>query len=40
MNAPKAPAHTEPRLTSLSHGGGCGCNCVDARPDGVRLQGV
>jgi len=25
MNAPSTPAHTEPRLTSLSHGGGCGC---------------
>ena len=23
--APSAPAPTEPRLTSLSHGGGCGC---------------
>ena len=23
MNAPERPA--EPRLTSLSHGGGCGC---------------
>jgi selenide,water dikinase len=25
MNAPSSPAATEPRLTSLSHGGGCGC---------------
>ncbi|OPF62263.1 selenide, water dikinase SelD [Hydrogenophaga sp. H7] len=25
MNAPSTPAHTQPRLTSLSHGGGCGC---------------
>ena len=25
MNAPTHPAGTEPRLTSLSHGGGCGC---------------
>ncbi len=25
MNAPSFPAATEPRLTSLSHGGGCGC---------------
>src|SRR3569832_2034117 len=25
MNAPLDPAATEPRLTSLSHGGGCGC---------------
>ena len=25
MNAPLNPAATEPRLTSLSHGGGCGC---------------
>jgi hypothetical protein len=40
MNAPTAPARTEPRLTSLSHGGGFGCNSVDARPDGVRLQMV
>lgn len=25
MNAPVKPNQTEPRLTSLSHGGGCGC---------------
>lgn len=25
MNAPTLPAATQPRLTSLSHGGGCGC---------------
>ena len=25
MNAPTTPAQTQPRLTSLSHGGGCGC---------------
>jgi selenide,water dikinase len=25
MNAPLTPAAAEPRLTSLSHGGGCGC---------------
>ena len=25
MNAPETPTATEPRLTSLSHGGGCGC---------------
>ncbi len=25
MNAPNTPPATEPRLTSLSHGGGCGC---------------
>jgi selenide, water dikinase len=25
MNAPSTPAQTQPRLTSLSHGGGCGC---------------
>jgi selenide,water dikinase len=25
MNAPIHPAGTQPRLTSLSHGGGCGC---------------
>ena len=25
MNAPHHPIATEPRLTSLSHGGGCGC---------------
>jgi selenide,water dikinase len=25
MNAPSTAATTEPRLTSLSHGGGCGC---------------
>jgi selenide,water dikinase len=25
MNAPLNPVATEPRLTSLSHGGGCGC---------------
>jgi selenide, water dikinase len=25
MNAPATPAVTQPRLTSLSHGGGCGC---------------
>lgn len=25
MTAPSTPAPTEPRLTSLSHGGGCGC---------------
>ncbi|MFC3149013.1 selenide, water dikinase SelD [Piscinibacterium candidicorallinum] len=25
MNAPTTPAATEPKLTSLSHGGGCGC---------------
>jgi selenide, water dikinase len=25
MNAPSSPAQTQPRLTSLSHGGGCGC---------------
>jgi selenide, water dikinase len=25
MNAPTPPAATQPRLTSLSHGGGCGC---------------
>jgi len=25
MNAPTAPQAIEPRLTSLSHGGGCGC---------------
>lgn len=25
MNAPERPATAEPRLTSLSHGGGCGC---------------
>ncbi|HRZ62697.1 MAG TPA: selenide, water dikinase SelD, partial [Rubrivivax sp.] len=26
MNAPNSPAAAaEPRLTSLSHGGGCGC---------------
>src|SRR5947208_16444843 len=25
MNAPLNPAAAEPRLTSLSHGGGCGC---------------
>jgi selenide,water dikinase len=25
MNAPATPAQTQPRLTSLSHGGGCGC---------------
>lgn len=25
MNAPSNPAATQPRLTSLSHGGGCGC---------------
>ncbi|MFY7857137.1 MAG: selenide, water dikinase SelD, partial [Rubrivivax sp.] len=25
MNAPVTSAPTEPRLTSLSHGGGCGC---------------
>ena len=25
MNAPERPAAAEPRLTSLSHGGGCGC---------------
>jgi selenide, water dikinase len=25
MNAPTTPAATQPRLTSLSHGGGCGC---------------
>lgn len=25
MNAPLSPNGTEPRLTSLSHGGGCGC---------------
>jgi selenide,water dikinase len=25
MNAPGTPAQNEPRLTSLSHGGGCGC---------------
>jgi selenide,water dikinase len=25
MNAPLKPAATQPRLTSLSHGGGCGC---------------
>jgi selenide, water dikinase len=25
MNAPTLPQATEPRLTSLSHGGGCGC---------------
>ncbi|MBC7602127.1 MAG: selenide, water dikinase SelD [Ramlibacter sp.] len=25
MNAPLTPANAEPRLTSLSHGGGCGC---------------
>ncbi|TFZ03700.1 selenide, water dikinase SelD [Ramlibacter humi] len=25
MNAPLSPAAAEPRLTSLSHGGGCGC---------------
>src|SRR3954467_9351033 len=25
MNAPLSPIATEPRLTSLSHGGGCGC---------------
>ena len=25
MNAPSTPAHTQPRLTSLAHGGGCGC---------------
>jgi len=25
MNAPTHPKQTEPRLTSLSHGGGCGC---------------
>ncbi|MEJ6020774.1 selenide, water dikinase SelD [Ramlibacter sp. PS4R-6] len=25
MNAPLNPASAEPRLTSLSHGGGCGC---------------
>jgi selenide, water dikinase len=25
MNAPATPTATQPRLTSLSHGGGCGC---------------
>ena len=25
MNAPTTPQQTQPRLTSLSHGGGCGC---------------
>ena len=25
MNAPTPPSATQPRLTSLSHGGGCGC---------------
>jgi selenide,water dikinase len=25
MNAPATPVQTQPRLTSLSHGGGCGC---------------
>jgi selenide,water dikinase len=25
MNAPATPTQTQPRLTSLSHGGGCGC---------------
>ena len=25
MNAPSTPAQIQPRLTSLSHGGGCGC---------------
>ena len=25
MNAPTTPTQTQPRLTSLSHGGGCGC---------------
>src|ERR1041384_4787345 len=25
MNAPLSPLAAEPRLTSLSHGGGCGC---------------
>jgi selenide, water dikinase len=25
MNAPTLPGATQPRLTSLSHGGGCGC---------------
>jgi len=25
MNAPQTPSSTMPRLTSLSHGGGCGC---------------
>ncbi|KPF68493.1 selenide, water dikinase [beta proteobacterium AAP99] len=25
MNAPASPTATEPKLTSLSHGGGCGC---------------
>src|SRR3569832_179602 len=25
MNAPLSPIAAEPRLTSLSHGGGCGC---------------
>jgi selenide,water dikinase len=25
MNAPTTPSATQPRLTSLSHGGGCGC---------------
>ncbi len=25
MNAPSTPAPSQPRLTSLSHGGGCGC---------------
>lgn len=25
MNAPESPQANEPRLTSLSHGGGCGC---------------
>jgi len=25
MNAPLTPVNAEPRLTSLSHGGGCGC---------------
>lgn len=25
MNAPTLPSATQPRLTSLSHGGGCGC---------------
>ena len=39
MNAPAPPAHTTPRLNSLSHGGG-GCNGFGARPDGVRLQVV
>jgi len=39
MNAPTTLAQTEPRLTSLSHGGGCGCKIAPGVLSAI-LQGT